>query len=134
MMFEKFKFQQRQINIYFRSATHSFKIASDSNVSEVIFKFCYDALIKLSIAVCAKNNLRVKARQGHHIELLAKLAELLDNKDIEAIGNEMRKKRNLDLYAGGILISKKEAGEYQDWLKTILELGEEYLYGKRRLF
>lgn len=133
-MFEKFKFQQKQINIYFRSATHSFKIASDSNVPEVVFKFCYDALIKLAIAVCAKNSLRVKARPGHHIELLRKLAEFLEKEDIEAVGNEMRKKRNLDLYAGGILVSKKEAGEYKGWLKTVLEQAEEYLYGKRRLF
>lgn len=130
-MFEKFKFQKKQLDTYFRSATHSLKIAVDSNVPEVIFKFCYDALIKLAIATCAKNGWRVKARQGHHIELLRKLAEFLKKGDIEAIGNEMRKKRNLDLYAGGILISKKEAEEYKNWLKIIFKLGENYLFGDR---
>lgn len=134
MTFEKFRFQRKQIDIYYRSAVHSFKIASDSEVAEVIFKFCYDSLIKLSISVCAKNDLRVKARQGHHVELLAKSAEILNNPEIEAVGNEMRRKRNLDLYAGGFLVSQKEAEEYKNWLRKIFVDGEKYLHEKNRLF
>ncbi len=129
-MFEKFKFSQKQVNNYFRSAARDFKIASVSEIPEVIFKFSYDALIKVAIAVCAKNNLRVKARQGHHIELLQKIAEFLKDTDIDAIGNRMRKKRNTDLYDGGILISKKEAEGYRDWLKEIFIKTKVYLYGK----
>ncbi|MCK4553450.1 hypothetical protein KAU19_00615 [Candidatus Parcubacteria bacterium] len=83
---------------YYNSAIRDLKIALASNVPEVIFKFCYDSLIKLAIVVCARNNLRVKSRQGHHIELLKKLSEILGNEDINIIGNEMRSKRNFDLY------------------------------------
>lgn len=132
-MFEKFKFSQSQVDKYYRSASRDFKIASASKIPEVIFKFSYDALIKLAIAVCAKNGLRVKSRQGHHVGLLNKLAEFLGEEDADAVGNRMRKERNMDLYNGGILISKKAAEEYRDWLKVIFMKTEKYLYGKQKL-
>jgi hypothetical protein len=69
-MFEKFHFSKRQIRKYYQSAIRDLKIASNSKIPEVIFRFSYDALVKLAIAVCAKNGLRVKARKGHHIELI----------------------------------------------------------------
>jgi len=133
-MFEKFNFSPRQINNYFTAALRDFKIASDSAVPEVIFKFSYDSLIKLAIAVCAKNSLRVKARVGHHIELLGKLSEFIGLEDVESIGNKMRKKRNMDLYEGGILISEKEAGEYRNWLKAVFSKAETYLLGVNKLW
>ena len=132
-MFEKFNFSPRQINYYFSAAARDFKIASDFAVPEVIFKFSYDSLIKLAIAVCAKNGLRVKARVGHHIELLGKLSEFIGSKDIETIGNKMRKKRNMDLYEGGVLISEKEAEEYKNWLKTVFSKAEENIFGVKKL-
>lgn len=132
-MFEKFQFSERQIKNYHRSAARDFKIARDSDIPEVVFKFCYDVLIKTAIAVSAKNGLRVKARQGHHIELLRKLSECLKNPDIEAIGNEMRSKRNLDLYGGGTLITEKETGEYKAWITQVFVQAEKYLYGREKL-
>lgn len=120
-MFEKFKFTNRQIKNYYNSSLRDYKIASESQVPEVVFKFCYDALLKLAIAVCAKNNLRVKSRKGHHIELLKKFSEIIKDEDIIVIGNEMRSKRNMDLYSGGVLISDKESQEYLGWVKDIFE-------------
>jgi len=73
-MFEKFVFANKQIEKYFESALKDLNI-SRSAVSEVAFVFCYNCLLKLAIAVCAKNNLRVKARQGHHVALIIKLAD-----------------------------------------------------------
>ena len=81
-----------------------------------------------------KNNLRVKSRIGHHIELLKKLTEYLNDEDILIISNEMRKKRNFDLYSGGILVSDKEALEYKKWLKKIVAQAEEYLNANQKLF
>ena len=133
-MFEKQKFTDRQIEKYFNSALRDFKIAINSEVPEVIFKFCYDSLLKIAITVCARNNLRVKSRAGHHIELLKKLAECLDNEDILIVSNEIRKKRNFDLYSGGVLISEKEALEYKEWLKKIVVQAEEYLSVSQKLF
>ncbi len=128
-MFEKFNFSARQISNYFNSASRDFRIASSSAIPEVIFVFSYDSLIKLAIAVCAKNGLRVKARTGHHIELLKKLFEFVDFKVVEIVGNKMRHKRNMDLYGGGVLISEKEARECRDWPKTVFLKAEIYLFG-----
>ncbi len=133
-MFKKQEFTDRQIEKYFNSALRDFKIARDSNVPEIIFKFSYDSLLKIAIAVCAKNNLRVKSRAGHHIDLVEKLSEYLNDEDIFAIGNEMRKKRNFDLYSGGVLVTKKEASNYKEWLKKIVLQTEEYLNTEQKLF
>ena len=133
-MFTKLKFSRRQIKNYFASASRDMKIAWASAVPEVIFKFSYDSLIKLAIAVCAGNGLRVKSRAGHHAGLLRKLSEFLNDQDIEVVGNKMRRQRNLDLYGGGILISKKEASEYREWLKNIFIKVEDNLNKNSKLF
>ena len=132
-MFVKFNFSAIQIKKYYQAAVNDFKIARQSNIPEVIFKFSYDALLKLAIAVCAKNNLRVKARQGHHVELIKKLALILNDSDIKVIGDAMRAKRNLDLYSGGAAITPKEASEYLDWIKDIFESADEYVATNKKL-
>jgi len=132
--FQKFKFRPNQTEKYLQAAYRDFKISRQSNINEVQFQFSYNALIKLGIALISHLGYKVKSRSGHHIKILEKTALILDDKDIYSIGNRMRKKRNLDLYEGGILISKKEAEEYRDWLKGIFMKAEIYLYGKQRLF
>ncbi len=133
-MFRKQEFTDRQVKNYFNSALKDFKIASDSDIPEIIFRFTYDSLLKTAIAVCAKNNLRVKSRAGHHIDLIKKLSEYLRDKDIFVIGNEMRKKRNFDLYSGGAAVSKKESLEYRVWAKKIIAQAEGYLFAGQKLF
>jgi hypothetical protein len=132
-MWEKFNFTERQIEQYFNSAFRDFRIAESSKVPEVTFRFGYDALLKLAIAICAKNSLRIKSRTGHHVELINKLAEFLPNSDIEIIGQKMRQKRNWDLYDGGITISEKEAEEFFEWIKKIFAQGKNYLDKKPKL-
>ncbi|MBU1046120.1 hypothetical protein KJ616_03320 [Patescibacteria group bacterium] len=131
-MFERFSFTEKQINQYYKSALRDFLIASKSEIPEVTFRFCYDALIKLSITICAKNNLRVRARAGHHIELIEKLSEFLKNKEIIIVANEMRMKRNKDLYGEGVLISDVDAKDYIKWAKNIFYEGDEYVSKKGR--
>ena len=50
-MFERFKFSRRQTEKYYQSAQRDFQIADNSDVPEVAFRFCYDALLKMAIAV-----------------------------------------------------------------------------------
>ena len=111
-----------------------FKIANNSEIPEVIFKFCYDSLLKIAITICAKNNLRIKSRTGHHVELLKNLSEYLNEEDIFIMSNEMRKKRNFDLYSGGVLISEKEALDYLERLKKIAAQAQKYLSANQKLF
>ncbi|MDD5696540.1 MAG: hypothetical protein PHO90_01010 [Candidatus Pacebacteria bacterium] len=126
-MFEDFKFSERQIKNYYESAIKDFNIAQKYKNSDVAFVFSYNSLIKLAITVCAKNNLRIKSRQGHHIELIGKMAELLKDKEIEIIANEMRSKRNKSLYGGAVIITEKEARTYVDFLKQVIKKTDKYL-------
>jgi len=132
--FEKRKFEKKAIDKYFDGAIRDFKIAVDSRHPEVIFKFSYDSLIKTGLTLIAFYGYRVKSRQGHHIKILEKLSQILDNKDIEIMGNAMRKKRNLDLYDGGAIISEKEAEEYLNFIKNIIKDAEKFLKSQESLF
>lgn len=132
--FQKFKFKRNQTEKYLQAALRDLKISRKSNIAEVQFQFTYNALIKLGIALISHLGYKVKSRSGHHIKILEKTALILNDKDIYSIGNRMRKKRNVDLYDGGILISKKEAEGYRNWLKEIFIKAEVYLYDKQRIF
>lgn len=130
-MFEKFKFSGKQIDNYYRSAIRDLKIASRSDLPEVAFRFSYDALLKLSIAVCVEKGLRVKARRGHHVELIKKLSVFLEDEEVEVLANEMRAKRNWDLYSGGVLISSKEASSYVKWVREIFKKADKVFHTKQ---
>ena len=96
-------------------------IAKRSYIPEVIFKFSYDALIKLGIALIAERGYKVRSVVGHHVKILEKMAEILQNTDIEVIGNQMRQKRNTDLYEGGFLISKKDSQAYLEFIESVFK-------------
>jgi hypothetical protein len=125
--FQKKKFDKRTILKYFRNALEDFQIASNDNRPAVIFNFSYSALIKIGITLIAAQGYRIKSRKGHHIKILEKLSEILDDKNIEIIGDRMRKKRNLDLYEGGIIIETREAKQYLNFVEGTLNKAREYL-------
>jgi len=130
-MFEKFRFSRKQIEKYYKSAGRDLRIATEADVPEVRFRFCYDALLKLAMVVCAENGLRVKSRRGHYVELIRKLAFFLKDSEIEILADEMRSKRNWDLYGDGIIISQKEAKEYLDWTKKVFLKAEAFIHRKQ---
>jgi len=127
-MFEKFDFTTQQIIKFWDKAVRDFRLAEQAREIEIIFVFTYEAMLKVAIAVCAKNNLRVKARRGHHIELIDKMAEILNDQDIKQVGNEIRTKRNRGLYSGGDTVSRKEADFYCKFVKQIFEKADVYLF------
>jgi hypothetical protein len=125
--FQKKKLDKRTILKYFRNAIEDFRIAFNDNRPVVIFNFSYSALIKIGITLIALHGYRIKSRKGHHVKILEKLSEILNDKDIEIIGDRMRKKRNLDLYEGGIIIESKEAKQYLNFVGKTLNKAREYL-------
>ncbi len=131
--FEKKDFNKKIISRYFYNALKDIKIASRSKEEEVIFKFSYDAIIKTGITLLASHGFRVRSRRGHHIKILEKLSQILNDEEITLIGESMRRKRNLDLYEGGILISEKEAKSYFNSAIKIVKKGEEYLKSQSSL-
>lgn len=119
--FQKIPFNQEQITQFLKSAFHDLKIAQDSTVSDVIFKFSYDALIKSGIALIAENGYKVRSTAGHHIKILEKLSQLFQNEDILIFGNKMRQERNANLYDGGFFVGKKDSLEYLKFVKGVFK-------------
>ena len=56
--------------------------------------------------------------------MIQKPSFYLKDSEIDVLANEMRTKRNWDLYEGRILISEKEAKEYLGWTKKIFRKAE----------
>ena len=127
-MFEKFNFSFEQIKKFHQAASRDFGIIELKSAPEIIFVICYQIIIKQAIAVCAKNNLRVKSRVGHHRDLINKLAIFLNDKEIEIVADKMRQKRNRDLYDGGLPTSRKEADYYWYFCQNLLKRVDDYLF------
>jgi hypothetical protein len=127
-MFEKFNFSHDQINRYYQAAAKDLRLAASAGAPELVFYVCYNIIVKIAMAVCAKNNLRVKSRTGHHIELISRLEEFLKDQKIEDVAGKMRIKRNRDLYDGGVIISDKEADFYLSFCKKLVQRADSYLF------
>jgi len=132
-MFENFSYSPEQIKKYHQAAVKDLRLITREKAPEMVFYVSYNVLIKAAMAVTAKNNLRVKSRVGHHIELIHKLAEILRNPEIEDAANRMRSKRNHDLYGGGVAISQKEAHFYLSFCKNLMKQVDSYLFPNKLL-
>ncbi len=115
--FQKLAFKEEQIDQFLKSALHDLKIAESSDIPDVIFKFSYDALIKLGIALIAKKGYKIRSTTGHHVKILEKLSQLLKDEDILVLGNKMRQERNVNLYDGGFFVGEKDSLEYLKFVK-----------------
>jgi len=120
--FQKFKFTAMQIDRYLDSAIRDLSIAREDKFTEVKFTYCYQALIKIGIAVLAKKGgVKVRSVPGHHIKILNKLSEIIKDPDIFTMGNAMRMKRNKDLYDASATITKKEADDHIVFVDHVLQ-------------
>ncbi len=120
--FQKFRFDEKQINRYFEAAFRDLKIAREDKFPEVRFTYSYQALIKAGIAVIARTGqVKVRSVPGHHVKILEKMSEILKNPDIFTIGNAMRIKRNEDLYGGAESVGEKEADDYLAFVEKVLK-------------
>ncbi|MBI3332910.1 MAG: nucleotidyltransferase domain-containing protein [Candidatus Omnitrophica bacterium] len=89
---------------------------------EVRFSYSYQALIKMGVALLAKRGqVKIRSVPGHHVKVLEKLSELLEDEDILAVGNAMRMKRNDDFYGGGAVITEKEAEDYLKFVGGVVK-------------
>jgi len=119
--FQKISFKQEQIEQFRKSALHDLRVAESTAISDVIFKFSYDALIKLGIALIAKKGFKVRSTAGHHAKILEKLSQLLEDEDILVLGNKMRQERNFNLYEGGFFVGEKDSREYLAFVKRVFK-------------
>lgn len=119
--FQKQSFEKEQIDKFLKSALHDLGIDKASDIPDVIFKFSYDAFIKLGIALIAKKGYKTRSAAGHHIKILEKLSQILREEDILILGNKMRQERNTNLYDGGFFVGEKDSREYLDFVKDIFK-------------
>lgn len=132
-MFENFDFTKNQIEKYFAAALKDWRLANKTKEPELAFYACYNVVVKTAMAVCSCHGIRVKSRTGHHIKLIEKLAEFLEDENIEIVANKMRMKRNRDLYDGGVLISEKEANYYINFCKDLLNKADYHIFPDKLL-
>ena len=86
------------------------------------FTYSYQALIKAGIALIAKaGHVRVRSVPGHHVKILEKTSEILQEADVLLIGDAMRVKRNNDFYSGGESVTEKEADDYFNFTEMTLK-------------
>ncbi len=116
--FQKLAFKEEQIEQFLKSALHDLKIAQDSDIPDVVFKFSYDALIKIGITLIAQKGYKIRSTTGHHVKILEKLSQLLKDEDILVLGNKMRQERNSNLYDGGFFVGEKDSLEYLKFVKS----------------
>ncbi len=119
--FQKLAFKDEQIEQFLKSALHDLEIADESDIPDVVFKFSYDAFIKLGIVLIAQKGYKVRSTTGHHVKILEKLSQLLKDEDILVLGNKMRQERNVNLYEGGFFVGEKDSREYLDFVKRIFK-------------
>lgn len=128
--FKKYSFTKEEIGLFLANSKRDLDIAEKSGVPEVIFRFGYDAMIKAGIALIAFYGFKVKSVPGHHFVIIRKLSELLGGKFAPVFDfcNEMRRKRNIDLYAGGAVISGQEANGLLAVAEKIYKTVEAIIY------
>jgi len=119
--FTEFKYTKEQIVKNFNNASRDLNIAQKDDFLDVKFNYTYTALLKAGITLISSNGRKVKSTRGHHVKIIEKLADLLADEGISALGNLMRSKRNADLYDGGIEVTSKECREYINFVESILD-------------
>ena len=120
--FRKFIFTKEQIRQHLENSLKDLKIAKEDSHAEVRFTYSYTALIKAGIAlIAACGNVKVRSMAGHHIKIIEKTAEILEDDSVVTIGNAMRMKRNEDFYGGGVFVSEKESREYLKYVEGIIK-------------
>lgn len=119
--FNETKFTTEQISGYLAKSLKDFEIAERDQIPDVRFTFAYQALVKAGIAYVAHEGYKVRTIPGHRIKLIEKLSELLKDPAVFTFGNAMRMKRNDDLYGDGGIVSEKDAKEYLEFVRSVLD-------------
>lgn len=119
--FSKFSFTEDQIRKNYNNAVKDLGIAKRDEILEVKFNYAYTALIKGGVALLSLHGFKIRSIPGHHVKILEKMGEILKDDSVTIIGNVMRSKRNIDLYAGGAEVTEKECTEYIEFVDKTLQ-------------
>ena len=119
--FVKQAFASEDLERFKISALRDLEIAHHGEPPEVKFHFTYMALVKAGIFCIAREGYRVKSKPGHYQKIVETLSQIMDNKDIEIIGNKMRRDRNADLYDSVGRYNDEEIEGYFSFISAIVK-------------
>lgn len=106
--FQKFAYTSQQIGKYFQNAAKDLQLAKGLESSEAAYRIGYESIIKVGIAVIAKHGYKVRSNMGHHYKILQKIADITGLRDEINFLQQVRRKRNIDLYEGGFSFSETD--------------------------
>ena len=108
----------------------------DEDFNMNIYTNIYDAIRITGEALLLLHELKAVIKDHHKIVLQA-VKIIMNSSEMEELFlrlDKMRKKRNLDLYSGGFLISVKESNEYLQFVRCVIKATQQYLKSQRALF
>jgi len=117
--FQEFAYSKSQTDHYFRNAELDLGRAEKTKDPNIVYRIGYEAALKLGIAMIADAGYKVKSVPGHHIKILDKMAEILKRPDEVEYLHRIRRKRNIDLYEGGLDFTEKEAKDLLDLCRVL---------------
>ncbi|MBI5754900.1 hypothetical protein HZA41_01630 [Candidatus Peregrinibacteria bacterium] len=109
--FQEFPYSKSQTDGYFHNAELDFVRAEKARDPNIAYRIGYESILKLGIAMIADAGYKVKSVPGHHIKILEKLGEILKRPDEIEYLHRIRRKRNIDLYEGGLDFTEKESSD-----------------------
>ena len=128
--FQKTSATQKQIDKALENAKRDLNIAKEDRFLIVRFNYAYMALLKCGTVLLQHYLHRVRSVPGHHVKILEKMSEFLEDEDIMTIGNIMRSKRNRDLYDGGIEVTEKECNDFVEFAEKVFMLVQNHINSK----
>ena len=128
LQFQKIKFSKKQLVDFFNNAENDLKNAKKTDIPEVVFMLCYNSVVKLGIYIIAKKGYKVRSIPGHHYQILKSLGKITGLKSEIDFLQKVRQKRNIDMYEGGTIISKKESNDLLKITKTIFKKSKRIIH------
>jgi len=113
-LFQKKDFTKNDLDKLLANSSRDLHIAKKSRIPEVIFKFSYDAFLKACITIIAFQGYRAMSKRGHHKAIISATKKILGKqfRDMVDYCDTMRRRRNIDLYGGGVLVSLSESKQF----------------------
>jgi len=124
--FKKQDYNPQQVKGHLEGATKKLKTAvtiSDDD-EESSYQLAYEAMLKASLALILKHELRPRSIPGHHIAIIEMAGNLLGDQltDMLKVFDEMRRNRNNFLYESRSFVSTQELNEALKIAKSFLEI------------
>jgi len=124
--FEPFSCSPEQIRRHLENSSRDLQIARTVQIIDVQFNYAYTALLKAGIGLLSSHQVRIKPVPGHQSRIIEAISRILQDPDIETLGQVMRAKRNKDLYGGGAEITQKECEKYIGFVEKVVKKAAEH--------